>query len=48
MLTLGTGAPGFFFPNGVVGAINNTVGYNLTDPGIADFPYTSNVAGQVS
>jgi hypothetical protein len=48
VLSLGTGdLSAFFFPNGVVGRINNTVGYNLTDPGIEDFPYKATVSAQV-
>ena len=48
VLSLGTGnLSAFFFPDGVVGAINNTVGYNLTDPGVEDFPYKATVAAQV-
>ena len=49
VLSVGTGdLSAFFFPNGIVGRINTTVGYNLTDPGMEDFPYSSNVAGQVA
>ncbi len=38
---------GSFFPEGVVGAINTPVGYNLTDSGLTSFPYTALVDGQV-
>ncbi len=48
ILTLGTGKTmGFFFPNGVVGRINSTAGYDAVATGLDDFPYSSNVAGQV-
>ena len=49
VLSLGTGdLSAFFFPNGVVGRINNTVGYNLTDSGLEDFPYKATVSAQVT
>ncbi len=38
---------GSFFPEGVVGAINTPVGYNLTDTGLTSFPFTALVDGQV-
>ena len=38
---------GSFFPEGVVGAINTPVGYNLTDTGLTTFPYVAVTDGQV-
>ena len=38
---------GSFFPEGVVGAINTPVGYNLTDSGLTSFPYAAKTDGQV-
>ena len=47
ILTLGSAdSKGAFFPNGLLGAINSSVGYNNTGNGLADFP--TGVVGQVN
>ena len=49
ILTLGSpNGTGVFFPNGLNGVIKTPAGLNSFSTGVADFPATANVLGQVS
>ena len=49
VLFLGRGNKGFFFPDGIMGAINSPDGYDDVASGLDSFPSSpgSSVAGQV-